>query len=84
MSYNYPHQKESPRIIIILVEGIALFLGLLLLWIVPDYFADLLTGTGLFGASTITNATTIMNITRVIGGIIAMIGMLGLVIEIRR
>lgn len=80
----YTQPDEGPRIMVILIEGIIVFLGLLLLWIIPSYVLDLLNNTGLFQASTIVNATTTMNTTRVIGGILALIGMVGLVIEIRR
>jgi hypothetical protein len=80
----YPQQDQGPRIMVILIEGIIVFLGLLLLWIIPSYLMDLLNSTGLFEASTIANATTTMNTTRVIGGILALIGMVGMVIEVRR
>lgn len=80
----YPQQNEGPRIVLILVEGIIVFLGILLLWIIPDYTLDLLNSIGLFDPTTIANASTVMNVTRVIGGILAMIGMVGMVIEIRR
>jgi len=80
----YPQQEGGPRVIRILIDGIVIFLGLLLLWIIPNYLVDMLNGTGLFSAGSISNAGTMLNIFRAIGGVLCMIGITMTVIEIRR
>lgn len=61
---------------------IALAVGVMLVYTLPEYILTVLNGTGLFGAATVATATTQVNTLRAIGWLVVVISLIWMVVSV--